>query len=289
MAPAVALVAARSGAARRQRPLGAARDRARVLADPARSAATGQPALPRPLVCRWALDALAPPAAAAGADRPDRPYAPLGEPAGGGRRRRAVAPRAARIGAMVTGIDLAPEMVRTARRLAQGAGVRIRFDVGDAERLPYRRASFDIVASAQGVMFALDAAAAARELARVCRPGGRLGLSVLGPTPANKAFFGAWRAFARQPRGVDDPLDWGRPALLERLLGPSFELDVEPLGAPLEAESAEALWELQRSCCGPLKLLFGSLSLAGREALRASVIHYYEGYRTARGVSAPRD
>jgi ubiquinone/menaquinone biosynthesis C-methylase UbiE len=201
----------------------------------------------------------------------------------------AVALRAARIGALVTGIDLAPEMVRTARRLAERAGVRIRFDVGDAERLPYRRASFDIVASAQGVMFALDAAAAARELARVCRPGGRLGLSVLGPTPANKAFFGAWRAFAQQPPGVDDPLDWGRPAVLERLLGPSFELDVEPLVAPLEAESAEALWELQRSCCGPLKLLFGSLSLAGREALRASVIHYYERYRTARGVSAPRD
>ena len=82
----------------------------------------------------------------------------------------------------MTGVDLSPVMIDTARRLAGEQGVGIRFEVGDAASLPYEDASFDVVASALGV-FAPDHAAAARELARVCRPGGRLGLAAWQPDP----------------------------------------------------------------------------------------------------------
>ena len=84
----------------------------------------------------------------------------------------AVAFLAAEREADVVGMDFAPALVETARRVAAEAGVDIRFDVGDAEAMPYEDASFDVVTSTCGVMFAPDHAAAARELARVTRPAG---------------------------------------------------------------------------------------------------------------------
>jgi SAM-dependent methyltransferase len=80
-------------------------------------------------------------------------------------------------GAEVTGLDLAPGLIETAKRLAGERRLTVRFDVGDVERLPYGDASFDVVSSAHGVVFAVEHAAVATELARVCRPGGRLGLT----------------------------------------------------------------------------------------------------------------
>jgi ubiquinone/menaquinone biosynthesis C-methylase UbiE len=93
----------------------------------------------------------------------------------------AVALRAARAGAEVTGLDLAPALIETARSRAAEEGLPVRFEVGDAERLPYGDGSFDVVSSAVGVMFAPDHGAVAAELARVCRPGARLGLACWRP------------------------------------------------------------------------------------------------------------
>jgi SAM-dependent methyltransferase len=88
----------------------------------------------------------------------------------------AVALRAARAGARVTAVDIAPRMIETARWLASSERLSIRFEIGDAETLALEDESFDVVASALGVVLAPDHSAAARELARVCRPGGRLGI-----------------------------------------------------------------------------------------------------------------
>src|SRR2546423_10729369 len=88
-----------------------------------------------------------------------------------------VAFRAAEAGADVTASDLAPDLIETAKRIAAERGLGIDFHVADCERLPYDDASFDVVSSAVGVMFAPDHRASARELARVCRPGGRIGLT----------------------------------------------------------------------------------------------------------------
>jgi ubiquinone/menaquinone biosynthesis C-methylase UbiE len=80
-------------------------------------------------------------------------------------------------GAEVTGSDLSPTLVETAKRQAAERGVQVTFEVGDAEALPYRDASFDIVTSTVGAIFAPDHRAAASELARVCRAGGKLGMT----------------------------------------------------------------------------------------------------------------
>ena len=87
-----------------------------------------------------------------------------------------VAIKAALAGAQVTGLDLTPELLVTAARRAERAGVGIEWIEGDAEALPFDDGAFDTVLSVFGVQFAPRHQFTADELARVCRPGGRIGL-----------------------------------------------------------------------------------------------------------------
>ena len=83
---------------------------------------------------------------------------------------------AARRFCKVTGIDYVPELVEQAESRAEAERLEVRFEMGDAEDLPYADASFDVVLSTLGVMFTPDQEKAAGELVRVCRPGGKIGL-----------------------------------------------------------------------------------------------------------------
>ena len=199
-----------------------------------------------------------------------------------------VALRAALAGADVTALDLAPAMISAAVRTAACAGVNVRFDIGDAEALPYGAASFDVVTSAQGVMFALDPQAAADELARVCRPGGRLGLTCLARTPSNEDFVSLWRRFLPPDDATPDPLEWGRPPYVEALLGHAFSLRFHAGDAPLDGDSGESLWALHRDSCGPIAMLARALPPPQRAELRAGFAAYFERYRVGLRVSAPR-
>jgi ubiquinone/menaquinone biosynthesis C-methylase UbiE len=87
----------------------------------------------------------------------------------------------ARSGAMVTGVDIAPELLAAAADLSRHIRPPIEFLLGDAEKLPFDDSAFDGVISTFGVMFAIDQAAAAAELGRVCRSGGRLVLATWAP------------------------------------------------------------------------------------------------------------
>lgn len=200
-----------------------------------------------------------------------------------------VALRAATLGANATGVDLAPSMVAEARAAAERAAVAATFVVADAERLPYGDGSFDVVVSAQGVMFALDHRRAAAELARVCAPGGRMGLSVLARSPVNDDFFALWQAVL-PPRGarVGDPLRWGDEPYARELLGDAFALRFVERDAPLVAESGAELWRLHSTHCGPLKRLADGLPAEARTRLRSSFVAYYERYRCGPVVRVPR-
>jgi SAM-dependent methyltransferase len=197
----------------------------------------------------------------------------------------AVALRAARVGARVAGLDLAPALIETAKRQAEGEGLAIRFDVGDVEDLPYEEASFDVVSSAVGVIFAPDHHAVARELARVCRPGGRLGVVSWRPDPEYAQVFEPFR----EPResGAGDPEDWGREEHAAELLGDFFELEFAEGDVSIRGESGEAIWQLMVSSAGPLKAMAESLNDQRREELHRAYVGYYERFRVDGGISAP--
>lgn len=199
----------------------------------------------------------------------------------------AVAVRAARAGAEVTALDLAPRLVDTAKRLAADEGLAIRFDVGDCEDLPYDDASFDVVASAVGVIFAPDHSAVARELARVCRPGGRLGLVSWRPNPAYSAVLEPFRP--RPEPGGGDPDDWGRVEHVLDLLGDEFELRFVEGKHSLRGESAEAIWKLLTAAHGGFKGLLDTLDTRRSAQLHRAFVGYLERYRADSGIRAPDD
>lgn len=200
-----------------------------------------------------------------------------------------VAIRAAALGANVTGIDLARVLIETARRLAAEQEVEIDFDIGDAEHLPYPDAAFEVVSSAVGVVFVSDHRAAARELARVCCPGGRLGITAWLSDGGVGDFFRMMLPFqAPQPGTAGNPFDWGRRDYVTELLGGAFDLAFEELDCPYTPESGEAAWQELSSAYGPTKALAESLSPERRAELRRAVVAFYERLRDDGGVSHSR-
>jgi SAM-dependent methyltransferase len=161
----------------------------------------------------------------------------------------------------------------------------VRFDVGDAERLAYPDAGFDVVSSAHGVVFAADHSAVARELSRVSRPGGRLGITYSLPNPERAGLLE--RFGYRRPEGADSPRDWGRPEYVSDLLGRDFELEFCEEVCPWTGESGEQIWRLTVSSDGPAKTGLASMSPA--ERMRSTGIGSPTSSAIARRTgSAPR-
>ena len=124
---------------------------------------------------------------------------------------------------MVTGVDISPELLAAAADLSGHIRAPIEFRVGDAEQLPFDNATFDGVISTSGVVFAINQAAAAAELARVCRSGGRLVLATWAPGGAVAEFFRVIAQHSDAPPPPSSPLAWGDPVHVEQLLGRAFE------------------------------------------------------------------
>jgi SAM-dependent methyltransferase len=202
----------------------------------------------------------------------------------------AVAMRAARAGAEVTGSDLSPALIETAKQLAEREGLEITFEVGDAEKLPYGNADFDVVSSSVGVIFAPDHRAVAHELARVTKPGGRLGLVAWEPGGGIAQFFGMMRQFQPPPpEGAGVMLDWGREDYVGDLLGSEFDLTFEHAQDPQLGDSGEQIWQIYVSSYGPVKTLYESLDDDRKEQLHRSYVDFYESNRQDGGIIAPRE
>ncbi len=116
---------------------------------------------------------------------------------------------AAKRGAVVTGVDIAPNLVEEARQRATHEKLNIQFDEGDAVELPYREAIFDLVVSMYGVMFAPAPEITAKELMRVCRPGGTIAMANWTPGGFIGQMLKTVSAQVPPPPGMMSPLLWG--------------------------------------------------------------------------------
>lgn len=200
-----------------------------------------------------------------------------------------VAFHAARAGANVTASDLSPTLVQTARQRALEFGLDVAFDVADAQNLPNADASFDVVSSSVGVIFAPDHARVASELARVCRPGGRVGLTAWKKESGVGAMFAAMAPFMPPPPdGAGSPLQWGDEDYVESMLGDAFDLTIVELNIPQEGEDATEMWVHFRENFGPSYTLWNSLDADGKERLDATMIAYFDRYRSGDGISVER-
>ena len=177
---------------------------------------------------------------------------------------------AARTGATVTGVDIAPNLVAQAKARAAAESLAISFDVGNAEQLPYDDASFDTAVTMFGAMFAARPERAAAELLRVTRSGGRIAMANWTPTGFIGQMLKATVAYAPAPAGIASPLLWGTEDAVRDRLGAGCEsliLSRRTIAFEYPVSPEQVVTEF-RLWYGPTLRAFASLDDQGRASLR---------------------
>ena len=190
---------------------------------------------------------------------------------------------AARAGARVTGVDIATNSIERARARARAEGLDARFEEGDAEMLPYGDASFDLVASLFGAMFAPRPDRVASELVRVCRPGGRIVMGNWTPEGFVGQMFKVIGRHVPPPPLMPSPLLWGDEATVrERLRDGVAELTLTKRLYPFyySFPPSEAV-EHFRTYYGPMNRAFNALDEPGQDALRGDLERLWTEHNTA--------
>jgi SAM-dependent methyltransferase len=163
-----------------------------------------------------------------------------------------VAVTAARAGAKVTGLDLTPELLSKARLNAEMANVQVTWQEGDAEALPYPDATFDVVVSQFGHMFAPRPEVAAREMLRVLRPGGTVAFATWPVEQIIGRSFAINARYVPPPPGVAPPPQWGDINLVRERLGTGVrDLFFERGVMPWNALSPHHYRAMQEAKAGP--------------------------------------
>jgi SAM-dependent methyltransferase len=194
-------------------------------------------------------------------------------------------------GATVVGCDIATDLLEAARASAAAAKLPIDYRIGDAESLPFDDGSFDAVVSTVGIMFATRPEAAAAELARVVRKGGRIALTTWTSDGNVFNMFKVMRRYMPPPPNPAprSPFEWGGTDRLKELLGGAFDLRFERATSFYREPSAEAAWETFSTGYGPTLALANSLDPERRSALREEFIAFHAGFATELGICVPRD
>jgi ubiquinone/menaquinone biosynthesis C-methylase UbiE len=181
-------------------------------------------------------------------------------------------PAARRAWGNTVGLDYVPELLERGRERAAAERLDIEWVEGDAENLPFEDASFDVVLSSFGVMFAPDQQKAADEMLRVCRPGGRIGMANWVPDGFIGEMFMATAKHAPPPPGVQPPILWGTEEHLRELFGDRISsLDTERTSAKQRFRSADHWLEYFRTYFGPTKVAFERVGEEGEEALASDL------------------
>lgn len=192
---------------------------------------------------------------------------------------------AARRGCQVSGIDIASNLVTQARARAAEAGLKVDYQEGDAEALPFPNESFDLTVSMFGVMFTPQPAVAAAELWRVTKPGGQIALANWTPEGFIGKMFNVFKAhLPPPPAGVASPMLWGDADSVQLRLEAGFtdvRLTRRIAWMRYPFPPAEAV-DFFRKYYGPTLRAFESLSAPAQEALRRDLVDLQAAHNTAK-------
>ncbi len=179
---------------------------------------------------------------------------------------------AARRFCAVTGIDYVPALLERGRARAAAEGLEVAFTEGDAEAIPFPDASFDVVLSTVGSMFAPDQEKAASEMLRVCRPGGKIGMANWTPDGFIGQMFRVTSRYAPPPPGLKPPVLWGTEERLRELFGAAVtSLRAERRSFVFRYRSFDHWLEVFRDYYGPMLKAFQSLDAERQEAYAADL------------------
>ena len=189
----------------------------------------------------------------------------------------------ARQGHIVTGVDIAPNLLAQARERAVAEDLTATFDEGDAEQLPYADASFDVVVTMFGAMFAPRPELVASELARVLKPGGLLAMANWNPASFTGQMFKVSIRHVSPPPGIAPPVLWGDAATVRERLDRDFthiQTELIPVDFDLPTSPAGAV-AFFRKYFGPTHVAFSRLDEAGQAALAADLESLWSGANVA--------
>jgi SAM-dependent methyltransferase len=190
---------------------------------------------------------------------------------------------AARHGCVVSGIDIAANLIAQSRTRAAAEGLRVDFREGDAEALPFYNSQFDLVVSMFGVMFTPQPDVAVAELHRVTKPGGQVALANWTPEGFIGKMFNVFKAHLPPPAGVPSPMGWGDEATVRSRLHHGFSdvrltRRIALMRYPFPpAETVEFF----RQYYGPTQRAFAALDASAQAALRRDLVEL----QTANNIS----
>ncbi|HJV86264.1 MAG TPA: methyltransferase domain-containing protein [Noviherbaspirillum sp.] len=173
----------------------------------------------------------------------------------------------------VTAADYVPALLESAKVRAQAEGHTIRFEEADAENLPFPDASFDAVMSTFGVMFTPDQEKAAAELARVCMPGGKIGMANWTPDGFIGQLFKTIGKYVPPPAGVKSAALWGTKARLQELFGDAAnEIRTTSRDFVFRYRSPAHWIEVFRTYYGPMNKTYAALDGAKQAAFTQDLL-----------------
>ena len=191
---------------------------------------------------------------------------------------------AARRFADVTSTDYVPALLEQGKLRAEVDRLPMTFQVADAEQLPFPDASFDVVLSTFGVMFAPNQERAAAELMRVVKPGGRIGLANWTPEGFLGQLFKVVGAFSPPPPGLRSPMAWGTETRLVELFGPqASDIRTERKSYMFRFRSPEHWIEVFRAYYGPTHKAFAALDADRQAAFYAALVEFLGAQNQWRG------
>jgi SAM-dependent methyltransferase len=189
---------------------------------------------------------------------------------------------AARRFAHVTSTDLVPSLLDKGRERARAEALPVSFRVADAEALPFADASFDVVLSSFGVMYAVEPDRAASELRRVLRPGGRIALASWTPRGFVGRLLGLIGRHVPQSAGLASAAQWGSTARLAGVLGVGpAQMRCRRRSFEFRYRSAAHWVQVFRDFHGPIHKAFAALDAAGQQALERDITALLEQANTA--------
>jgi ubiquinone/menaquinone biosynthesis C-methylase UbiE len=191
---------------------------------------------------------------------------------------------AARDGVSVTGVDIASNLVERARARAQAAGLNARFEEADAEDLPFEDGAFDFVTSLIGAMFAPQPELVAKELLRVCSPGGTIAMANWTPQGFVGQMFKTVANFIA-PSGMPSPVLWGDEATVRQRLGSgvsSLHLNRRFYTFNYPFAPAEVV-DFFLCYYGPTNRAFASLDEQGQKKLHSELTKLWTAHNLAQG------
>lgn len=177
----------------------------------------------------------------------------------------------------VTSTDYVPALLESGRKRAVAEGHSIKFQEADVESLPFADGSFDVVVSTFGVQFAPNQERAAKELARVCRPGGKIGLASWTPESFIGQLFKLIGKYVPPAAGLKPASGWGSRARIEELFGTSAkDIQTKKRDFSFRYRSAMHWIEVFRTYYGPMNKTFGGLDAEKQTAFTRELVDLIE-------------